>query len=341
MIFSQYKAKLLLFFLYIMMYFPNLDDLNDSHCFLSKFNLNSEDNFSNFDTNNNNSELNKIESNLSILNNNKMGKSSDFEVFNDNINPTINFDFHNNNFLSNNFAISSHVKLDYYDNNLKEIDTKLPDNKFLNKKRKLFKNLYPNEFFIFNRGGDNKNKRYIIDQFLENRNKIKSNRRKDYLKTRKENADNIRKKIKTRFFKTFIGLINQKLEIADSKKIFDLLPQKYVNNIAKGINKVIFDKTFKELFSTNFAGTENEQDSNFKKYKNNIDTLEYLEKQKDISEKSNYNCYKNLKLYQIFDEYLRSKEFEKDIVNLELEGEKDDYIYNYIKFACNLNNFFS
>ena len=103
----------------------------------------------------------------------------------------------------------------------------------------------------------------------------------------------------------------------------------------------MFDKTFKELFSINFLDSENEHNSNFQNYKNNKDVLEYLEKEKDISEKSNYKCYKNLTFYQIFDEYLRSKEFENEIVTLKLNGEKDYYIYNYIKLANNLNLFFS
>ena len=103
----------------------------------------------------------------------------------------------------------------------------------------------------------------------------------------------------------------------------------------------MFDKTFKEIFSINFLDKEKENDANFKKYKKNIDTIKYLENNKDISEKSNYNCYKNLKFYQIFDEYLRSKEFENEIENLEFEGEEDNYIHDYIKLACNLNNFFS
>ena len=318
--------------------------INDSELYMPNFSLNHEDDSTNID---NDSNINTIKSNQTFIfnqtvnilnqnekiNNNESEKLSNFGLFNDTLKPSINFDFN----------IPSHFNQDC-SNNLKENDTKLSDKNFLNKKRKLFKIKYPNEFFIFNRGGENKNKRNIIDQFLQNEeniNNIRYNKRSHSVKTRKENADNIRKKIKSRFIKTLKELINQKLKLAGSKKFFALLPQIFVCNISKDINKIMLDKTFKELFSVNFLISQKGNIANFKKYKKNIDTLEYLEKKKDISEKSNYYCYKNLKFYQIFDEYLRSKEFENEIVNLELKGEKNDYICKYIKLACNLNNFFS
>ena len=123
--------------------------------------------------------------------------------------------------------------------------------------------------------------------------------------------------------------------------MFALLPQIFVISISKDLNIDMFNKTFKEIFSINFLDKEKENDANFKKYKKNIDVIKYLENNKDISEKSNYNCYKNLKFYQIFDEYLRSKELDNEIENLKFKGENNNYINNYIKLACNLNNYFS
>ena len=316
--------------------------LNDSWLIKPTFSFNSEDDTTKYD---NNSNLNNMDSNQSLIFNHTINDLNQNEIINDNeSDKSINFGLFNdtsNSFINFDFNIPSHFNQDY-SNNLKKNDTiKLPDNKFLNRKRKLFDIKYPNEFFIFSRGGANKDKRKIIDQFLQNKENINNiyNERAHSLKTRKENADNIRKKIKCRFIKKLKEFINQKLKLAGSKKFFALLPQIFVCNISKDKNRIMLDKTFKELFSFNFS--EDENDANFKNYKKNIDTLKYLENKKDISEKSNYNCYKNLKLYQIFDEYLRSKEFENEIINLELKGEKDNYIYNFIKLACNLNNFFS
>ena len=145
---------------------------------------------------------------------------------------------------------------------------------------------------------------------------------------RRENSDNIRKKIKYRFIKNLIKTINQKLELAGSIKFFVSLPQNFVCNISKNINSVMSNKTFKELFSTFFNNK-------------NSDVFEYLENEKNISEKIKYNCFKNLKLVRIFEEYLSSKEFENEIVNLELKGENDNYIHKYIKLASNFNNYFT
>lgn len=78
-----------------------------------------------------------------------------------------------------------------------------------------------------------------------------------------------------------------------------------------------------------------------KKFKHNLKVLEYLDKNKEIAEKSNYNVFKNMKFYQIFNEYLRSKEFEKEITSLKLQKENDKYIRNYIIKAGSFIEFYS
>ena len=303
-----------------------LDNFNYPEFFISK-SLNSEDDSTNFD---NNYNLNNLESNQSLIYNPTINFLNQNEIINNNESERNNIfgSFNDKSNISINFNIPSHFN-QHSPINTKKNEIELSEKAFLNKKRNLFKIEYPNEFFIFNRGSEKKNKRNKIEN-EENQNK-----------TRKENADNIRKKIKSRFIKALKLKINQKLKLAGSKKMFALLPQIFVINVSKDLNIVMFNKTFKEIFSINFSDKEKENDANLKKYKKNIDTIKYLENNKDISEKSNYNCYKNLKFYQIFDEYLRSKEFENEIENLEFEGEEDNYIHDYIKLACNLNNFFS
>ena len=59
------------------------------------------------------------------------------------------------------FNIPSHFNQDS-PINTKKSEIKLNVKKFLNKKRNLVRTEYPNEFFIFNRGGENKNKRNKI-----------------------------------------------------------------------------------------------------------------------------------------------------------------------------------
>ena len=58
--------------------------------------------------------------------------------------------------------------------------------------------------------------------------------------------------------------------------------------------------------------------------------IEYLENNKVISEKSNYNIFKNMIYKQIYDEYLNSKEFELEIEALQ-KTESEKYIKLYIK----------
>ena len=48
-----------------------------------------------------------------------------------------------------------------------------------------------------------------------------------------------------------------------------------------------------------------------------------------------------MKFYQIFNEYLRSKEFEKEITSLKLEKENDKYIRKYIIKAGSFIEFYS
>ena len=327
--------------------------LNDLEFYKQNFSSNSKDDTTKFD---NNSNLDNIESNKSlipketvkifnqyeIINNNEL-QSDIFPLFNDNMDKGISYyDFQNNNFCSNHFTIPFHINQDSYQNNENKNNNNLSKKNFLNKKRKRKFNVeYPNDFFIFSPGGENKN---IIDEILqkyENQNNIIPKEIDNSLNTRKDDSDNIRKKIKNKFITKLKIKINQNLKNAGSKKFFKLLPHIFACNISKDLNRVMFDKTFKELFSINFLDSEDENNINFKNYKNNKDVLEYLEKEKDISEKSNYKWYKNLTFYQIFDEYLRSKEFENEIKILTLKGEKDYYIYNYISLAYNLNLFFS
>lgn len=299
--------------------------------------------------------LNTIESNNSLIVNQTRNKSNLIEeidilnsekssIFGLNNNNYDSIDFHKEEHLTNKFIILPSNGLDISLINQKQKDDESPGDKHPNKKRNnTFKIVYPKEFYIFNKLGEKRDKKFLKDLFikkLENSNKKIFHKRGIILRKRKYNSDNIRKKIKTRFIHSLKENINQKLKIAGSTKFFELLPQNFTSNISKDINRVMFDKSFKEVYSINFCKNENKNDANLKKFQKNLDVLEYLEKNKEISEKSYYDYYKNLKFYQIYDEYIRSKEFKKGIITLKLKGEKEEYIYNYIKLAYDLNNFF-
>ena len=228
---------------------------------------------------------------------------------------------------------------------------------FLDKKRNIFRIDYPNDFLIFHCGISNQKQRKIIDVIFDEFSKndlqindkesiINSQKKKKYCKKiqnirkRKENADNIRKKIKSRFFKILKNTVNEKLKKANLKIFFKNLPQAFISNVSKDKNKSIFNLTFKELYSKNFC-EEDLKESDLSNYYHNISIINYLEQNNEISKKTNYLNFKNIKIYQIYKEYLKSKEFEVEITSLKKEKESDKYIKNYIIKAGNLFEFFS
>ena len=97
--------------------------------------------------------------------------------------------------------------------------------------------------------------------------------------------------------------------------------------------------TLKEVFSENFCQNEKEGCSSSEKYKHNLKVLDYLKNNQIISERSNFNYFKDMKYYEIYYEYLRSNEFEKEINRIK-KKENIEYTKLYIQLAFNLINFF-
>ncbi len=230
--------------------------------------------------------------------------------------------------------------------NLDKIKNKNSKIFYIEKTNDLLRTIYPETFKIFHKGNDNKIERKLINDVIKNTkfSPYSGSKKNKKRKARKYNADNIRKKIKSRFLKTLKKTINNKLKLAGSKKFFNLLQQKFISNTSREMNGEALDLTFKEIFSKNFCSSKGgcEDDANMKKYNANLSVLDYLEKNNDISKKSNYSKFKGMKYYQIFEEYLNSKEFEIEISCLRMEkGVDDKYIKKYIKLAYSLNNYFS
>ena len=249
------------------------------------------------------------------------------------------FNKNDNNFFSSFESYNLNIETNETNNNnyqkLKKKSKKQVEKKVEKTTKTIKKSI--KDFNIFRPGNENRNSRIEIDNFLQNKRTFNVRSHSSEKRKRKGNSDNIRKKIKSRFIKSLIKSNNKKLENAGSEKYFSSLPYSFVSNTSKNKNRDMFNKTFKELFSTNFG----KRKADLKNYENNIGVLEYLENEKDISQKSNYNCYKNMKFYQIFEEYLGSQEFENEIERIKLDEEEDVYIYRYIKLACNLNKYFS
>ena len=161
-------------------------------------------------------------------------------------------------------------------------------------------------------------------------------------KTRKEMPDEIRKKIKSRFFKDLKKSINKFFIVSDIEKKLEFLPQEFISNISKPENKSMLNKTLEQIILENLDdNSKNENNQN--KNKNNLELLDFLK------EKGNKNNYKIKKIYNIFNtqikelfhEYLKSNEFEDSLKRLKEEGNYSEYIKDYIIKAEEFVNYFS
>ena len=199
---------------------------------------------------------------------------------------------------------------------------------------------------------DNNKQNLIINKFKISKTKNKKNKKKSKEKRkRKEKPDDIRKKIKSRFLKTTKNRINQMLKIAKSREFFDFLPQCFICNISKLKNKPIMNMTFKDLMSQKFYEDEEKKNQKLflnkktnpdkKKYDNNTKVLKYLENNFEICKKSNFNVIGNMTFKELFKEYLKSEEFEREIEKLKEEQNSENYIKDYIIKAYGFINYFS
>ena len=195
-------------------------------------------------------------------------------------------------------------------------------------------------FKIFHPGNKDEYSRKLINSILEKEININLQKRCKKRQDRKYDLDNTRRKIKARFLKALRNALNKRLKLAGSKLLFNYLSHYFTENVTKEENRDVLDKTFKEVYTKDFnKDRDNEDKISLKKLKDNIRVINYLENDEAMSEQSNYNYYKNMKYREIYEEYLRSAEFEEDITKL-IKEENEKYIKKYIKLALDLNDFF-
>lgn len=163
-------------------------------------------------------------------------------------------------------------------------------------------------------------------------------------KRRKFKPDNIKKKIKARFHKDLKITINKRLKQAGAQKLFELMPQNFITNMTIKLNNQVMNLTFEELIKFDWykviGGKEKKADKN--KSKKNIEVLDYLNKNIEISEKSGFNRIKNMKYDEILNAYFSSLEFEKSLEDFydKNKMEKIEYIEEYFNKAKTYVDFF-
>ena len=224
------------------------------------------------------------------------------------------------------------------------------ENKFLNKKRKFIEE----NPFIFIPTENNNDLRKLINEIkndiIKNDKKKmyfsknnsddvfnqKKGKKKKNITCRKENTDNINKKIKTRFLKLLRNYMNKKLKAARCKKQFKYIQQTCASNTNKDFNKEMLSMKLKDFFTKNILVSMNVK--NIKK--TDLTNYEYNKKVYEHLIKNNYNFdFLDKTFIELFDEYLNSKQFEEEIDNLRNNNkEKLEYIKNYIIKAIIFRN---
>ena len=187
-------------------------------------------------------------------------------------------------------------------------------------------------------------------------------------KKRKDKEDNIRKKIKSGFLKKLRNIINNLLKNSGSKYTFESLPLHFIEDISKKTNFEVMNLTYEEIFNYTYHYTYqkiiknkknkvNNRKELDKNIENNIDkkeelrqrkirknkvalkksdknkkTLDYLNSNPIISERSGWNKIKSMKYIDLLRAYFNSEEFEQSLEEV-IKKENQNYINKYIFFA--------
>ena len=154
-------------------------------------------------------------------------------------------------------------------------------------------------------------------------------------KKRRENLDNMIKKIKTGFLNSvLIKKLNEKLKYIGSRLYLEKFPKNFVSDINRQKNNQLLQMTLKEIFEKKELYKENE----LEKYCNNLKVIE----NEDIKDNAELKRILNKKYYEVFEEYVNSEEFQvKEIERLKEKKMADDYIQKYINVAKHYVEYFS
>ena len=172
-----------------------------------------------------------------------------------------------------------------------------------------------------------------IDLSKEKEDTFMKRKRYGEKRSRKENQDNIRKKIKRGFLNNaLIPKINMIIKKHGGKIFFEIFKQHFVSDVTRKRNMELINMTLEEIFRK--KELYHETDINF--YYHNLN----LVNSKEIQENKELKNILNLKLIKIFQEYINSKEFNIDEINrLKSKNMKDSYIKRYIYLAQNFIQF--
>ena len=154
---------------------------------------------------------------------------------------------------------------------------------------------------------------------------------------RKSMDDLTRKKIKVHFCSEIILALNSLLKKFKIKKKFNL-PQSMRTNVTKIENKKCLNMSLKDVLAERYFDKDKENDEICALIQEkNQKIFKILEKKGD----GVINSLLDEKMENIFNEYLKSKQFQNSINVLVRQCNSYEYIYNYIKVAKNFVEFFN
>ena len=193
------------------------------------------------------------------------------------------------------------------------------------KRDKIFEVVRPIKALLFTKLED--------DLFKEEENTFMNRKRYKIKRSRRENQDNIRKKIKRGFLNNaLIPKINMIIKKQGGKFVFEIFKQHFVSDVTRKNNMELFNMTLEEIFRKKELYNEIELNSYYYNLK--------LINNKEIQENKELKNILNLKLFKIFEEYINSKELNIDeIKRLKSKNMKDSYIKRYIHLAKNFIKF--
>ena len=181
----------------------------------------------------------------------------------------------------------------------------------------------------------NTEKNYSLLQDYE-RNLLKKRFRDK--RPRKENQDNMRRKIKRGFFNNaLIKKLNDKLRNIGIIKYFEKFPHCFVNDVNRKKNKQILGMTLQEIFETKKLYSVKDKVT-LDNYLHNKDLIQ----NEEIKENEELIKIMNKTIGELYEEYINSDEFKINEINrLTKNKMQDEYITKYVSLAKNLTEFFS
>jgi len=172
--------------------------------------------------------------------------------------------------------------------------------------------------------------------FKEETNFI-NNKRFPTKRPRKENKDNIRKKIKRGFFNNaLVKKLNDKLKSIGSHNYFEKFPQYFASDVNQKRNKEILNMTLLEIFEKKELYIH-ENEKGLLNYSHNLNVVQ----SEEVKENEELKKIFNKSFRELYEEYVHSNEFNIDEISRLKKKNGDEYVKNYIYLAKHLIEFFS